>query len=69
MRDTSYSNISLCVAVGVAFQPVAMLSNLFVPHVRLHECVEVLVHKWLLVTPGIIRTTVLYELIVILVFV
>lgn len=68
MRDTSYSNTSIIVYVGVALQHVAMFSLLFVPHVRLRESVGFLVHKGLLVTPGIIGTG-LYEFNVLLVFV
>lgn len=65
MKDTSYSNTSfLCVCVCWSCSSTCrcnVLSYLFAPHAQRLEPLEFLVHKWLLVTPGIISSTVLYK--------
>lgn len=64
MKDTSFSDTSMCVCVCVLELLFNMLQcflfffYLFAPNAQV--C-RILVHKRLLVTPGIISTAVLYE--------
>lgn len=65
MKDTSFSDTSMCVCVcvcvGVALQHIAAMFLFFHPFAPNAQDCRILVHKRLLVTPGIISTAVLYE--------